>query len=115
MLRKICFYHADVEKYLDNVQKTNSKDWVKLQVLIQKLAEKGQSIINGRMYKRIKTGKNTKPNIVQIKIITKKYRIHTVLTPDQLYLIHAFDKKSDKTPKKDIALSVQRASNILNS
>src|SRR3989339_2076119 len=103
--RKIIIIHKSIEKYLDKVYK---EDFKKLYSRIIKLAENGTSIIEGRTYKIIKIKSKIKHSIIQIKIITEKYRIHTALTNNYLYLLHAFDKKSNKTHINDINISLER-------
>ena len=103
--------HDEVEDYLNQVIKGSKADFTKLHARIQKLAEHGMSIVDGRTYKKIKNRADQK-SIIQIKIITKQYRIHTFLTPSFLYLIHAFDKKQNKTAKKDLNITFKRAKTI---
>ncbi len=110
--RETVYLHDDVIGYMEGVRTNYPKDYKKLNIMIQKLAEKGHEIIDGRMYKKFKTGKKLKRPIIQITIIAKQYRIHTALTDSHLYLLHAFDKKKNKTPKNDLALSIKRAETI---
>ena len=112
MERETICLHGDIINYMESVKVNNLKSFKKLNSMIQKLAENGHSIIDGRMYKKMRTGKRSKLPIIQIEIRTKQYRIHTVLTPNYLYLLHAFDKKKNKTSDKDLSLSIQRAKNI---
>ncbi len=102
----------DVEDYLDGVKIENKKDFKKLNSMILKLAEHGPSIINGRTFKKMKTGKRSKHPIIQIEIIQKKYRIHTVIDDDNLYLLHCFSKQKNNTEKNDMEVSISRAKTL---
>lgn len=52
-----------------------------------------------------------KYNICEIKI--KKYRIMCHLENNTLYLVHAFIKKTPKTPKKEIEITINRINNYI--
>jgi len=52
----------------------------------------------------------------EIRFILRKikYRIFSIIIKDTFFLIHAFIKKSPKTPKKEIKVAEERAKYILN-
>lgn len=112
--REVLFYHTDVEKYLVKLNKNGTRDHDKLSSLILKLNENGYAILNllKKHYKILEKDSSNEPNIIQIKIPTKPYRIHAVLTDKYTYLINAFDKKQNKTPVNALSTSKKRARQI---
>ncbi|PIZ74493.1 hypothetical protein COY07_00570 [Candidatus Peregrinibacteria bacterium CG_4_10_14_0_2_um_filter_43_11] len=113
-------FHNKVEKYLNGVQVDNKKHWMKLVDMIVKLAKHGEELIqiDSDSYKPLHVGnrgaKEMNLIIIQLKIKRKKYRIHTALTKNYLYLLHAFDKQGNKTPSKELGVTINRAKTIVN-
>lgn len=105
-------YFGDVKNYLETARRMNPKDFKKLIVKIQKLKEHGYEVIkNGSEYKKIHT--KTKHPIIQIKLSTKRYRLHCAFVLGKLWVLNGFDKK--KSNGIDMARSETRLKQFLNA
>ena len=108
-------YHKKVEKWLNQVQKKEQREYAKIVALIPKLAKEGEAImdVDKRHFKKLQIKNPPHPHpIIQIKIVTKKHRLHCLLTTNYLHILHAFHKESNKTPKSQMDVTISRAKSI---
>jgi len=100
--------NVPIEKYLENLQeKGKQKDLININHYIKELKHHGFGL-NQRMsnaYKEI----DANNKIYELR--PKKYRIFFIFIKgeDMFVLLHAFTKKSRKTPKKEIKRAIREA------
>ncbi len=91
---------AGVSPVLEFMCKESAKARAKMQWVIDYFETKGYSLLGTPFLKKLRRG------LYELRI--QAYRILLVIKNSTAYLLHAFIKKSRKTPSKEIATALAR-------
>jgi len=100
-----------VEDYLASI---NDKEYIELRARVMKRKDKWHSIIvvSGDWKQLVLNQKELRSNVI-FQTDYKTHRIHSLPFKNDLYLLHAFRKKTQKTPDKDLKTTISRANFII--
>lgn len=96
---KVNFLHPDIKKFINNLDDNSYAETIKA---LELLAERGHEI-------RMPLSKKIDKNIYELRIkSTQNIRVFYTFRHDEIFLLHAILKKTQRLTSKDLSVAINR-------